>query len=58
MDDSISLARQPIAKGTESYSFSYDVPGSLSLLSSVVSLISGSDIQDRREKRLKVIMFL
>lgn len=47
----------PLPKGQKATPFSY-FPGSPSWLSSVVSLISGSDIQDRRKKRLKVIMVL
>lgn len=56
VDDSI-LQGSPLPKGPKATPFFYFL-GNLSLLSSVVSQISGSDIQDRRENRLKVIMLL
>lgn len=56
VDDSILQSSRSL-KGRKATLFCY-FPGSPSLLSSVVSLISGSDIRDRREIRLKVIMLL
>lgn len=56
LDDSI-LQGSPSPKGPKATPFSY-FPGSPSRVSTFFSLISGSDIRDRREKRLKVIMLL
>lgn len=56
VDDSILQSSRSL-KGRKATLFCY-FPGSPSLLSSLVSLISGSDIRDRREIRLKVIMLL
>lgn len=56
MTASLSLG-SPLPKEQKATPFS-DFPVSPSRLSSVVFLIRGSDIQDRRKKRLKVIMVL
>lgn len=54
MTASLSLG-SPLPKEQKATPFS-DFPGSPSRLSSVVFLIRGSDIQDRRKKRLKVMV--